>query len=136
MARLTIGQVAREAGLRASAIRYYESIALLPAPERVGGQRRYDAAILERLSFIGAARGLGFSLDEIRALLGGGEADAPLAARWQGLARRKLGEIDRVLAEAQLIQQALRDGLECGCTDLASCLGCIVAHAPQQSAAR
>jgi len=136
MARLTIGQVARGAGLRASAIRYYESIALLPALERVGGQRRYDAAILERLSFIGAARSLGFSLDEIRALLGGGETDAPLAARWQGLARRKLGEIDRVLAEATLIQQALRDGLECGCTDLASCLGCIVAHPPQQPAAR
>ncbi len=130
MARLTIGQVAREAGLRASAIRYYESIALLPAPERVGGQRRYDAAILERLAFIGAARGLGFALDEIRALLGAGEADAPLAARWQGLARRKLGEIDRVLAEAMIIQQALRDGLECGCADLASCLGCIVAHTP------
>jgi len=130
MASLTIGQVAREAGLRASAIRYYESIALLPAPERSGGQRRYDAAILERLAFIGAARGLGFSLDEIRALLGGGEADAPLAARWQGLAHRKLGEIDRVLAEATLIQRALREGLECRCTDLASCLGCIVAHAP------
>ncbi len=136
MARLTIGQVAREAGLRASAIRYYESIALLPPPERVGGQRRYDAAILERLAFIGAARNLGFSLDEIRALLGGGEADATLAARWQGLARRKLGEIDRVLAEATLIQRALREGLECGCTDLASCLGCIVAHTPPPLAAR
>jgi len=137
MASLTIGQVAREAGLRASAIRYYESIALLPPPERVGGQRRYDAAILERLAFIGAARGLGFSLDEIRALLlGGNEADAPLAARWQGLAHRKLGEIDRVLAEATLIQRALREGLECGCTDLPSCLGCIVAHTPPPLAAR
>lgn len=130
MAGLTIGQVAREAGLRASAIRYYESIDLLPAPVRIGGQRRYDAAILERLAFIGAARNLGFSLDEIRALLGGGETDTPLAARWQGLARRKLGEIDRVLAEATLIQQALRNGLDCGCVDLASCLGCIVEHAP------
>ena len=136
MAGLTIGQVAREAGLRASAIRYYESIALLPPPERVGGQRRYDAAILERLAFIGAARGLGFSLDEIRALLGEGEGDAPLAARWQGMAHRKLGEIDRVLAEATLIRRALRDGLDCACTDLASCLGCIVAHAPPPRAAR
>ena len=136
MAGLTIGQVAREAGLRASAIRYYESIALLPAPERSGGQRRYDAAILERLAFIGTARNLGFSLDEIRTLLSGGEGDAPLAARWQGLARRKLGEIDRVLAEATLIQRALHEGLDCGCTDLASCLGCIVAHTPSRVAER
>lgn len=134
MVRMTIGQVARETGLRASAIRYYEGIALLPAPERIGGQRRYDRAILERLAFIGAARNLGFSLGKIRAILSGGEADAPLAARWQGLARRKLGEIDRVLAEATLIQQALRAGLECGCTDLASCLGCIVAHTPPPAA--
>lgn len=84
-------------------------MALLSLPVRVCGQRRYNAAILERPDFIGAARGLGFSLDEIRPVPDTGVAE---------------------LAEASPIQHALLDGLECGCPDLPSCLGCIVAHVP------
>ena len=44
-ATLTIGQVARRAGLKTSAIRYYESVGLLPEPERESGQRRYEYQI-------------------------------------------------------------------------------------------
>lgn len=134
MQRLTIGQVAQRAGVRPSAIRYYESIALLPPPERSGGQRRYEPAVLDRLAFIGAARKLGFSLAEIQTLLTAGALGTPLATRWRGLARQKLGEIDRVIAQATLIRFSLLGGLECGCADLASCLGCIVANSPQDGA--
>lgn len=134
MQRLTIGQVARQAGVRTSAIRYYESIALLPPPERSGGQRRYEPTVLDRLAFIGAARKLGFSLTEIHTLLTPGAADVPLAARWQKLANHKVREIDRVIAQATLIRFSLLGGLECGCRDLASCLGCIVAHSPREGA--
>ena len=63
---LTIGEVARRAGVRASAIRYYEEAGLLPAPERVGGKRRYDEGILRRLAIIGGAKRAGFTLREIR----------------------------------------------------------------------
>src|SRR3954470_6165446 len=53
---LAIGDVSRIAGLRPSAIRYYESLGLLPKPRREGGQRRYDADVLEWLSLIALAR--------------------------------------------------------------------------------
>src|SRR5262245_24199666 len=57
---LTVGAVARQARLRASAIRYYESAGLLPAPIRVSGWRRYDETILGRLAVIELAKRAGF----------------------------------------------------------------------------
>ncbi|MGH3417579.1 MAG: MerR family transcriptional regulator, partial [Actinocrinis sp.] len=51
-AALTIGKVAREAGVAATTLRYYEQIGLVPAPARVGGQRRYDDSVLARLEVI------------------------------------------------------------------------------------
>jgi MerR family transcriptional regulator, redox-sensitive transcriptional activator SoxR len=55
-AELTIGEVARRAGVATSSIRYYERIGLLPRPERSGGQRRYRADVLDRLGFIAVAQ--------------------------------------------------------------------------------
>jgi MerR family transcriptional regulator, redox-sensitive transcriptional activator SoxR len=49
---LTIGEVARQSGLRPSAIRFYEKSGLLPTPLRSGGQRRYDASVLRRLAVL------------------------------------------------------------------------------------
>ncbi len=65
---LTIGQVASRAGLRASAVRYYEAQGLLPAASRRGGKRVYDASILERLAVIALAKMAGFEVHEIRDL--------------------------------------------------------------------
>ena len=66
---LTIGQVASRTGLRASAIRYYESRGLLPKASRIGGKRVYEGLVLERLAIIELAKTAGFHLDEIRATL-------------------------------------------------------------------
>jgi MerR family transcriptional regulator, redox-sensitive transcriptional activator SoxR len=63
---MTIGQVAKETGLAASAIRFYEQAGVLPRPIRIGGRRQYDSSILERLAVIGRARACGFSLAETR----------------------------------------------------------------------
>ena len=59
---LTIGEAARRAGIATSSIRYYERIGLLPPPERLHGQRRYDADVLGKLGFIGVAQSAGFTL--------------------------------------------------------------------------
>src|SRR5215469_9638681 len=64
MSHLTISSVAHQVRLRSSAIRYYEKLGLLPVPERVGGQRRYDKTALYRLAVIQRARQAGFRLDE------------------------------------------------------------------------
>jgi DNA-binding transcriptional MerR regulator len=66
---MTIGEVARRAGVATSSIRYYERRGLLPEPARLRGRRRYDAAVLGRLGFIGVAQGAGFKLREVEALL-------------------------------------------------------------------
>ena len=68
MSRLTISEVARQVGLKSSAIRYYEQLGILPPAERVSGQRRYDRTVLYRLAVVQRARQAGFSLDEIRTL--------------------------------------------------------------------
>src|SRR6202167_5748486 len=60
MSQLSISQVAHQVGLRASAIRYYEQIGLLPAALRVTGRRRYDASVFHRLAIIQRARQLSF----------------------------------------------------------------------------
>ena len=66
----SIGQLSRRTGVKVPTIRYYEEMGILTAPERTeGNQRRYDAAGLERLSFIKHARDLGFSIEAISSLI-------------------------------------------------------------------
>jgi MerR family mercuric resistance operon transcriptional regulator len=67
---LPIGKLSKETGVHIETIRYYEKIGLLPAPPRSGGGHRlYDKEHLARLIFLRRSRELGFSLEEIRALL-------------------------------------------------------------------
>ena len=68
---MTIGQVAKECGVAASAIRYYEAEGVLPKPVRIGGRRLYDRAVLDRLAVIERAAACGFSLAEVRQLFYG-----------------------------------------------------------------
>src|SRR5579863_10673989 len=69
---LTIGEVARRAGMRTSALRYYESVGLLPEPRRVyGGHRRYDASIFELLAILRLAQQADFTIAEMHQLVAG-----------------------------------------------------------------
>jgi MerR family transcriptional regulator, redox-sensitive transcriptional activator SoxR len=118
---LTIGQVARRAGLRASAIRYYEAAGILPEPVRIGGWRRYDPSVLTRLAAIGASQRAGFSLDEIRTLLRGFPRGTPPSVRWNTLARKKLPEVEAMIARAEEMKRLLLEGMECGCRGVDEC---------------
>ena len=121
MAMLTIGEVARRAGVRPSALRYYEEVGVLPAAERQGGQRRYDEAILARLAVVRLAQEVGFSVAEMRALVEGFDEVGVASERWQELASRKLTEVDALIARAQNMKQVLEKSLHCGCLTLDSC---------------
>ena len=118
---LTIGEVARRAGVRASAIRYYEEAGLLEEPERVGGKRRYDEEALRRLALIGAAKRAGFTLGEIRTLLHGFPAGTGAAQRWQALASEKLVEVDEAIAQLRQTRGLLEEALRCECASLDEC---------------
>ncbi|MBR7784280.1 MerR family transcriptional regulator, partial [Undibacterium luofuense] len=67
--QLTIGQLARAAGVGVETIRYYQRRTLLPVPQTSSGFRTYSSALAERIRFIKRAQELGFSLDEIGHLL-------------------------------------------------------------------
>lgn len=125
---LTIGEVARRAGMRSSAIRYYESVQVLPAPQRVNGRRRYDVGVLRRLAVIQLAQEAGFSMSQIRLLFNNPEGDASLATRWQAYAHQKLAEVDALMAQAQRMKRLLEEGLHCGCLNLDDCMDCLVNH--------
>lgn len=126
MTKLTISEVARQAGIRASAIRYYESVGLLPQPQRVSGQRRYQADVLRRLAFIQAAQAVGFSVAEMQTLLQELDGDEPLSMRWQSLAQQKLLEVNALIQRAQSMKRMLENGLHCNCSDLEQCIDCVL----------
>jgi len=116
-----IGELARRAGLNASAIRYYETVGLLPEAGRVGGKRRYDQSALTRLAIIDLAQRAGFTLAETRALLDGFSPTTPPSERWRALAERKLPEVQALIRRANEMKRLLKLGLECDCLTLEEC---------------
>ena len=121
MGELTIGEVARRAGLRASAVRYYEDEGILPPAARVGGQRRYDETVLARLAVIRLAQEVGFSVAEIRALVDGFDNAGIASERWQEMARLKMADVNALLQRAERMKLLLEASLECGCLTLDTC---------------
>lgn len=115
MGNLTIGEVARQAAIRPSALRYYERVGLVPAPRRVSGQRRYDDHVLHRLALIRFAQEAGFTISEIRTLLEGFAEETPMSARWQALVQNKLAEVDALMERATRMRDLLGRAAACGC---------------------
>jgi MerR family redox-sensitive transcriptional activator SoxR len=116
---MRIGEVAEQAGVRTSLIRYYERIGLLPAAERVSGQRRYDASVFRRLAVIDVAQRAGLSLEEIAELVRAG--DEPMSEQLRELAQRKLPEIDALIDRAQRVRAWLETATGCGCPTIDDC---------------
>ena len=113
---LTIGELARRAGVATSALRYYEELGLLPAPARISGQRRYPESAARLVGAILLYRDAGFTLAEQKALLA-----ASGSGEWGRLARRKLAELDEQIARAQAARDAIRHGLRCPHDDITQC---------------
>jgi MerR family transcriptional regulator, redox-sensitive transcriptional activator SoxR len=118
---LTIGEVARRAGVATFSIRYYERIELLPKPERVGGQRRYRTDVLGKLGFIGVAQSAGFKLSEIRELIEGVDSSDGMAEQMRMLSARKLDEVEALLERTRAMKGWLEVAKECGCATPEEC---------------
>jgi MerR family redox-sensitive transcriptional activator SoxR len=128
---LTIGEVARRAGVATSSIRYYERIELLPKPERVSGQRRYQPDVLGKLGFIGVAQSAGFKLAEIKELIAGVDSASGMAAPMRALSAKKLDEVEALLERTKAMKGWLEVAKECGC---ASPSECALFDAPEEGA--
>jgi MerR family transcriptional regulator, redox-sensitive transcriptional activator SoxR len=120
-ATLSIGVVAERAGVSVSAIRFYEREGLLPAPERVSGQRRFAEGTVRRLGIIDVAKRAGFSLEEVRALLTSTDEGAPAHEQLQALAARKLPEVEALIERAETMRAWLTAASGCGCDSLGEC---------------
>ena len=106
---MTIGQVAREAGLSVETIRFYERRGLIPEPERTpSGYRKYSAAILAQIKFVRHARDLGFSLNEIAELLSLRDGAPNACGRVEELTRRKIVDLDEQLQRTTAALHTLR----------------------------
>jgi MerR family mercuric resistance operon transcriptional regulator len=103
-----IGQTAREAGVNAQTLRYYERRGLLPRPSRRGsGYREYSGEAVRIVRFIKRAQELGFSLDEIEELVRLRGVKRTERQRVRVIAQRKIAEIDRKIEQLQSMRGAL-----------------------------
>jgi MerR family redox-sensitive transcriptional activator SoxR len=119
--RLSIGEAARRSGKRASAIRYYEEIELLPAPERQNGRRSYGPEVVRTLAVIETARRAGLALDEVRVLLSVTPGDESAIERLREIAERKLPELAAQIERMELARGWLEAAALCRCPSLDEC---------------
>ncbi len=114
---MTIGELAKAAGIAASAIRYYEKIGLIEPAPRTGGQRRYRESSVRRLQLIHAARDAGLSLAAIRELFEPG----PVADHWKQIVNQRLEELERS-------RQLLLEFSKCRCKAIQECERAVAAR--------
>lgn len=107
-ARLSIGLVARQTGCTVPTIRYYEEIGLLPAAGRTeSGQRQYDAQTVRRLGFIRRCRDFGFSIEQVRELVGLVDAPERPCNEVREVAATHLAQVRRKLDELKALEAGL-----------------------------
>jgi MerR family redox-sensitive transcriptional activator SoxR len=121
MPDLKISRVAKQFGLRASALRYYEHIGVLPASHRRSGQRMYDESAIRRLAIVQRARDLGFTIKEIQVLFSEFSSGPPVSERWHSLCGTKLEELEERIGQIHEMQRMLRKMMNCRCTAFEEC---------------
>lgn len=111
---MNIGTVAERSGVSPKAIRYYESIGLVrPADRRTNGYRSYSQIDMRTLNFIKRARSLGFSVEEVRELLGLWQDRSRTSAAVKALTTRHMESLDRKIEELMAMRKALAELVEC-----------------------
>jgi MerR family mercuric resistance operon transcriptional regulator len=111
---IAVGELSRQTGCNIETIRYYERIGLLPKPRREKGGRfrRYDRDDVARLRFIRRARQLGFTLDEVRALLRLAAGDGEhVRAEARGIAAGHVADIRAKIADLQAMERVLTEAI-------------------------
>jgi MerR family transcriptional regulator, redox-sensitive transcriptional activator SoxR len=116
---MRIGEIARRAGLRPSAIRFYEKAGILPPALRRSGQRSFLPEAELYLGLIRFARQAGFTIAEIRTLFRGFREGTTASARWKRLARKKHRELSLLVVKLKSMQALLKKAMRCKCMGLA-----------------
>lgn len=123
MSKFSIRDVAQMSGLAASAIRYYESVGVVPKPLRKSGRRVYDEKWMRWLAFVIVAKDSGFSLKEIRRLVRQfAKTNSPPSKSFRKAARQKYDELEAQRLRIDQMQRLLKAGMGCGCASVEECL--------------
>ena len=110
---MNIGEVADRTGVPSKTIRYYEDIGLITPARTTNGYRHFRETDLHKLSFLGRARALGFTIEDCRTLLALYEDDTRESAKVKQLAQAHLDEIDQKIAQLQGMRATLSHLVEC-----------------------
>lgn len=112
---LSIGVIAQQTGCSVPTIRYYEEIGLLPAgPRTEGGRRVYGQAAVRRLTFIRRCRDFGFSIEQVRELVGLVDEPERPCIEVREVAARHLVQLRQKLAELQALESSMA-AFVCSC---------------------
>ncbi|SRR5581483_7076532 len=129
MKTLTIGQVARRAGVGVETVRFYERQGLLDEPDRrESGYRQYTEAVILRLRFIRRAKELGFTLKEIRELIALRRDPSATRAEVRQQATAKITDIEAKIRDLQRMKEALLK-LTASCGGRGPASGCPILEA-------
>ena len=121
-APLTIGQLAKRAGVAASALRFYEAEGLIAGSRSAGGHRQYPRHVLRRVAFIRAAQVVGLTLPQIKAALATlPQGRTPTKADWTRLSAGWAPLLDERIAALQQLRERLTGCIGCGCLSLKAC---------------
>jgi MerR family transcriptional regulator, redox-sensitive transcriptional activator SoxR len=119
---LTISEVVRRSGVRASALRFYEERSLIRSERTGSGHRRYPRAVLRRIAFIVFAQRIGLSLGEVGKELEKLPKDrVPEGSDWSKLSAAWTRRIDERIDELQRLRAGLTGCIGCGCLSLDKC---------------
>jgi MerR family redox-sensitive transcriptional activator SoxR len=119
---IPIGDLAKRAGLAASALRYYEAEGLIASARSAGGRRHFRKSDLRRVAFIRAAQSVGLTLEDIKAALASlPDKRTPTKADWERLSRGWRPLLDARIAAMERLRDTLTSCIGCGCLSLKAC---------------
>ncbi|MDN3680850.1 redox-sensitive transcriptional activator SoxR [Vibrio tapetis subsp. quintayensis] len=119
---LSVGNVAKRAGVAVSALHFYETKGLITSWRNVGNQRRYHSSVLRRVAVIKSAQQVGLSLDEIIQAMSHLPIDhAPNKKQWEDMASRWHDMLEEKILRLKSLQQDLGGCIGCGCLSLEHC---------------
>ncbi|GAA1818801.1 MULTISPECIES: redox-sensitive transcriptional activator SoxR [unclassified Brevibacterium] len=119
---LSVGEVARRAGVAVSALHFYERQGLISATRTSGGQRRYARHVIRRVSVIQVAKRMGIPLVEVAEVFSDLPSDRmPGKADWRRISERWRGRLEARRREIERMESELVECIGCGCVSLKSC---------------
>lgn len=119
---MSVGEVAKRAGLKVSALHFYEQKGLIHSWRNQGNQRRYHRSILRRLAVIKAAQEVGLTLEEIKQSLAHlPKHQAPNRQEWERMASGWNALLEHRIKQMKALQEDLGGCIGCGCLSLESC---------------